>query len=67
MGNLRFCLHYVKNSVCKTKTPLAGHSSIETTHKYYLSVGQSDMAMAREIQSKLLTSLTNYGWKITIF
>jgi integrase len=64
-----FCLHDLRRTCItnwaqklpiQTVKELAGHSSIETTQKYYLSVRQSDMAMAREIQSKLMTSLTNY-------
>ena len=39
---------------------LAGHSSIETTRKYYLSVQQSDLNTARQVQSKLMTSVTNF-------
>ena len=39
---------------------LAGHSNMETTRKYYLSVQQGDLNLARQVQSKLMTSLTNY-------
>ena len=39
---------------------LAGHSSIETTRKYYLSVQKSDLAAARRLQGKLMDSLTNF-------
>ena len=39
---------------------LAGHSSITTTRKYYLAVLESDCIAARDIQSKLMTSLTNF-------
>ena len=44
----------------QTVQQLAGHSSIETTRKYYLSVQQSDLNMARLVQSKVMTSLTNF-------
>ncbi len=39
---------------------LAGHSSIATTRKYYLAVLESDCTAAREIQSELVTSVTNF-------
>ncbi|TRO43204.1 hypothetical protein E2P42_02490 [Candidatus Bathyarchaeota archaeon] len=42
---------------------LAGHSNIATTRKYYLSVQNSDMETARDIQSEAMTSLTNYCQK----
>ena len=64
-----FCLHDLRRT-CITNwaqrlpiqvvKELAGHSSIETTQKYYLSVQPTDMVAARDLQSKLMTSLTNY-------
>jgi integrase len=39
---------------------LAGHSNMETTRKYYLSVQNSDMQAARQIQTSLMASLTNF-------
>lgn len=39
---------------------LAGHSSISTTRKYYLAVLETDCTAAREIQSEIMTSLTNF-------
>ena len=33
---------------------LAGHSDIETTQTYYLSVQEDDLAKAREVQSAIL-------------
>ena len=39
---------------------LAGHSNMETTRKHYLSVQQSDLVLARKVQSKLMTSLTHF-------
>ena len=44
----------------QTVQQLAGHSSIETTRRYYLSVQQSDLNTARQVQSKLMTSVTNF-------
>lgn len=46
---------------------LAGHSSLETTRKYYLAVEEADLAKARDVQSKILMAastdqeLTNSG------
>ncbi|RKY10516.1 MAG: hypothetical protein DRP56_00805 [Planctomycetota bacterium] len=64
-----FCFHDLRRS-CITNwakllpihavQELAGHSKIETTRKYYLSVGKSDMDMARKIQEEVLAKLTNY-------
>ena len=39
---------------------LAGHSSMETTRKYYLSIQEDDMDRARGVQDSLMTKLTNY-------
>ncbi len=39
---------------------LAGHSNMETTRKYYLSVQKSDLETARKVQSQVMTKLTNY-------
>lgn len=57
----RSCItNWSKMLSIKTIQHLAGHSSIETTRKYYLSVQQSDLNMARQVQSKVMTSLTNF-------
>jgi integrase len=57
----RSCItNWSKRLPIQTVQHLAGHSNIATTRKYYLSVQSSDMETAREIQSKLMTSLTNY-------
>jgi len=65
----KFCFHDLRRS-CITNwakllpihavQELAGHSKIETTRKHYLSVGKSDMDMARKIQEEVLAKLTNY-------
>ena len=64
-----FCFHDLRRS-CITNwakllpihavQELAGHSKIETTRKHYLSVGKSDMDMARKIQEEVMAKLTNY-------
>ncbi|AQT68771.1 integrase [Anaerohalosphaera lusitana] len=64
-----FCFHDLRRS-CMTNwakvlpihvvQELAGHSKIETTRKYYLSVGTPDREMARKIQEQLLGELTNF-------
>jgi len=69
IGIEEFTLHDLRRS-CITnwakKLPiqivqkLAGHSNMETTRKYYLSVQETDMNLARQIQSKLMASLTNF-------
>lgn len=46
---------------------LAGHSKMETTRKYYLSVRKCDMDSARELQSKVMTKLTNFLPNSAIF
>ena len=57
----RSCItNWSKKLPIQTVQQLAGHSSIETTRKYYLSVQQSDLNMARRVQSKVMTSLTNF-------
>ncbi len=57
----RSCItNWSKKLPIQTVQHLAGHSSIETTRKYYLSVQQSDLNMARLVQSKVMTSLTNF-------
>ncbi len=38
---------------------LAGHSDIKTTQRYYLSVRKSDLEKARQVQSKILSNLTD--------
>jgi integrase len=68
-GVSEFCIHDLRRS-CITNwakrlpihavQELAGHSKIETTRRYYLSVGRADMTMARQIQDEVLTQLTNY-------
>lgn len=64
-----FCFHDLRRS-CITNwakllpihavQDLAGHSKIETTRKYYLSVGKSDRDLARKIQEEVMAKLTNY-------
>jgi integrase len=44
----------------QTVQHLAGHSSITTTREYYLAVLEADCTAAREIQSEIMTSLTNF-------
>ncbi|MHC4538809.1 MAG: site-specific integrase [Planctomycetota bacterium] len=57
----RSCItNWSKRLPIQTVQHLAGHSNIATTRKHYLSVQSSDMETAREIQSKLMTSLTNF-------
>ncbi|UCC96705.1 MAG: tyrosine-type recombinase/integrase [Phycisphaerales bacterium] len=57
----RSCItNWSKKLSIQTVQHLAGHSNIGTPRKYYLSVQSSDMEAAREIQSELMTSLTNY-------
>jgi len=57
----RSCItNWAKRLPIQTVQYLAGHSNIDTTRKYYLSVQNSDMETAREIQSKLMTSFTNF-------
>ena len=57
----RSCItNWSKKLPIQTVQHLAGHSSIETTRRYYLSVQQSDLNMARQVQSKVMTSLTNF-------
>ena len=65
----QFCFHDLRRS-CITNwakllpihavQELAGHSKIDTTRKYYLSVGEADRDMARCIQDEVLTKLTNF-------
>ena len=60
----RSCItNWARKLPIQTVQHLAGHSNIETTRKYYLSVQQDDLAVARELQSKLMAPLTNYGAK----
>jgi integrase len=57
----RSCItNWSKKLPIQTVQHLAGHSSIETTRRYYLSVQQSDLDTARQVQSKVMTSLTNF-------
>lgn len=57
----RSCItNWAKRLPIQTVQYLAGHSSIETTRKYYLSVQQDDLDLARQIQSKFMSSLTNF-------
>ena len=69
VGVAEFTLHDLRRSCItnwaqklpiQTVQQLAGHSKIETTRKYYLSVQKSDLTAARKLQSKLMASLTNY-------
>ena len=52
--------NWSKGLTIQTVQELAGHSKIETTRKFYLSVQESDLSLARKLQSNLMTSLTNY-------
>ncbi len=57
----RTCItNWAKKLPIQTVQHLAGHSNMTTTRKYYLSVQKSDLKMARELQSKLVTKLTNF-------
>jgi len=57
----RSCItNWAKKLPIQTVQQLAGHSDMTTTLKYYLSVQKSDLKTARELQSKLLTKLTNF-------
>jgi integrase len=68
-GVKEFCLHDLRRS-CITnwagRLPIhavqefAGHSDMETTREFYLSVGKSDRNLAREIQENIVTKLTNF-------
>ena len=44
----------------QTVKRLAGHSSIETTQKYYLAIREQDLVTARQLQSAIMSSLTNF-------
>ena len=60
----RSCItNWAQKLPIQTVQQLAGHSNMETTRKYYLSVQQNDLDAARQLQSKLMTSLTNFGLK----
>jgi len=57
----RSCItNWARRLPIQTVQYLAGHSSIATTRRFYLAVLETDCAMAREIQSELMTSLTNF-------
>ncbi len=57
----RSCItNWAKKLPIQTIQQLAGHSNMATTQKYYLSVQDSDLKAARELQSKLMTQLTNF-------
>lgn len=57
----RSCItNWARRLPIQTVQHLAGHSSIATTRKYYLAVLEADCTAAREIQSELMTSLTNF-------
>ena len=57
----RSCItNWAKRLHIQTVQKLAGHSNIETTRKYYLSVQKCDLEKARTIQSKVMAKLTNY-------
>lgn len=56
----RSCItNWAKHLPIHAVQELSGHSKIETTRRYYLSVEQSDIAMARTIQEQVLAKLTN--------
>jgi integrase len=57
----RSCItNWARKLPIQTVQHLAGHSSVETTRKYYLSVQQRDLDLARRLQSKVMSKLTNY-------
>ena len=57
----RTCItNWARKLPIQTVQHLAGHSNFETTRKYYLSVQKSDLKMACELQSKLVTKFTNF-------
>ena len=57
----RSCItNWAKKLPIQTVQKLAGHSNMETTRKYYLSVQESDLDLARKIQSKVMAKLTNF-------
>lgn len=57
----RSCItNWSKKVPVQTVQHLVGHLIIEATRKYYLSVQQSGLRMAGRVQSKVMTSLTNF-------
>ena len=57
----RSCItNWAKKLPIQTVQHLAGHSNMETTRKYYLSIQNCDLEEARKIQSNVMTQLTNY-------
>lgn len=57
----RTCItNWAKKLPIQTVQQLAGHSNMTTTQKYYLSVQKSNLKVARELQSKLMTKLTSF-------
>jgi integrase len=57
----RSCItNWAKSLPIQAVQQLAGHSNIETTRKYYLSVQQADLDLARQVQSNFMGSLTNF-------
>ena len=57
----RSCItNWAKKIPIQTVQKLAGHSNMETTRKYYLSIQEGDLEEARKIQSNIMTQLTNF-------
>ena len=68
-GVKEFCIHDLRRSCIANwagRLPihvvqeLAGHSDMETTREFYLSVQKSDRDLAREIQEGIVAKLTNF-------
>ncbi len=57
----RSCItNWAKKLPIQVVQKLAGHSHMETTRKYYLSIQRCDLDEARKIQSKVMAKLTNF-------